>query len=155
MLSHTLHMYSAQMMLIIILSVKLYQNVRIQQKAVQYLLQLLNLSSQHMQQMNRNSHIMLILSILHILKLRMIQKRIIMNGKTHLKLVIGMEDSICLLNTEKVESGVTKHISLFQVSFHIHMHREHQEHQELRDFRQLHRVQDLYMLMILHEKICQ
>lgn len=78
-----------------------------------------------------------------------------MNGKTHLKLVIGMEDSICLLNTEMVESGVTKHISLFQVSFHIHMHREHQAHQELRDFRQLHRVQDLYMLMILHEKICQ
>lgn len=75
--------------------------------------------------------------------------------KTHLKLVIGMEDSICLLNTEKVESGVTKHISLFQVSVHIHMHREHQEHQELRDFRQLHRVQDLYMLMILQEKICQ
>lgn len=75
--------------------------------------------------------------------------------KTHLKLVIGMEDSICLLNTEMVESGVTKHISLFQVSFHIHMHREHQAHQELRDFRQLHRVQDLYMLMILHEKICQ
>lgn len=28
----------------------------------------------------------------------------------------------------------------------------HQAHQELRDFRQLHRVQDLYMLMILHER---